>query len=1783
MILIFVLVCLPAVKPQDLQDQCPGGSCHPQLGDLMVGRGTQLSASSTCGVDGPQNYCIVGYLEGEKKCFTCDSRLPFSPQSNPQSHRIENVVTTFDSDRRLKWWQSENGVHQVSIQLDLETVFQFSHLVLTFKSFRPAAMLVERSKDFGRSWKVFRYFADDCSLHFPSVPAEPASFIDDVVCDSRYSGPEPSTGGEVVLKALDPVFEIDDPYAPNIQELITLTNIRVNFTRLFTLGDTLLARRRRNPQEKYYYSLYSMVVQGSCFCNGHASRCVPVDGGRGDVFTQPGMVHGRCVCEHSTAGENCERCQPFHNDSPWKPGGQTTPNICRRCNCHGHSDSCHFDAARYEETGGASGGVCDDCRHDRTGPQCERCRPLMYQDPQRALEDPHACIPCDCDPAGSHSGGLCDASSGRCFCKENVEGQRCDRCKHGFFDLRSDNPAGCEVCRCHGLGSVGPCDPLTGSCRCESMATGPLCDHCVAGFWGLGNSVFKCSPCDCDVGGASSNMCSPEDGQCSCLPNMVGRRCSDPAPGYFLPSLIYFLYEAELAAQLTGGTSSPSPPGPLPAFPSSSPLVNPGLLPPCEQYFRRQGYHFQLSNGKVILIRRPRHLARRRRRQNTSPPNQGPLQILPHQGSPEQSGTGLGLVRVTEGAGLRFTVDNLPTSMEYQLVIRYESESDSDWVARVNVITLSPGDGGCSDDPPTGSLTLILPRSSRLGILDSRVCLNARGRYSVEIFFDRQQRSDNAPLLVDSMGLVQSFYSVQEDFCSQSDFDSFSHSRCVGLDVYLGSQESLPKICEGLIKSLSARIHNGAVACRCNVIGSLGSRCSMLGGSCECKPSVIGRCCDTCAPLTFGFGPEGCKRCECDSQGSLSEACDLSGGQCACRPRVSGRRCDRCESGFWGFPLCQPCECNGLSETCDGRTGECVDCREHSSGPHCDRCVEGYYGNPVSRQPCQPCLCPDILSSGRFFASSCRYNPQSVSVSCSCREGHAGERCDRCSPGFYGDLRLPGAACRACSCNNNIDPDDSDACDGTTGECLRCLHYTTGPQCQFCKPGYYGNALQHNCKECSCDRRGTKATLCPLESPCFCDRRTGQCPCRTGVVGDLCDECEDGFWNLDGTSGCQPCSCDPANSVSNVCDKVSGQCPCRPEFGGRQCDKCGENHFGDPNLQCFSCDCNLEGTQRPSCDPETGECICRTGVSGILCDACAPGYSSEFPACEKCHECMVLWTENITDVQRAAQRMRTFIPLHGNTQHPTHSQYWQRMLEMHSRLDSVGNMTGFSLPKMEKVEKLYMKIRKLKDAVDTNIILIDPSVLLNNEINNINVEFQKMLKNLKDKLTKDPNKKETQPVEEMLQEIQKLHKTFMSDEKRVRNSIKAVEDSMDTRQETKRKLSMCSGRADLATLEKKVKELNVRQLNQKICGRPDPDDCSGCPEGQICDGAVPDAQKASEMAEKVKEQLIKFPSNLDESKKKISDVQQVAQDVKDQAQDLQRQLSATTESLEREKNQTRELLQRVKQYLMDEMVPPGDIEKMANAVLRIQLPRSPAEIQSMINEISNLLNGATKFQEDLKKLQDEAKTAQELLQKATEAKEQTTNIDVKDILRDIIAADAAQSKANDDLEVANKDRDNAKDRIQEAGNKLNRIEDKLMNQPVGLLEEIEALKNKTEKNREMAKEARETAESALTNVSNDTELQEVEEQFELLKQKHLNKTLEDEAADRLQEILKEAEDMQRQMEDRLQQIEDLEQKIQLLIQRKEEKIVEVVELLQTVESLQKEIASKAEYYTTCSS
>lgn len=48
-------------------------------------------------------------FQAEEKCFLCDSRYPYNPYTQHNSHMVENVITTFEPERKKKWWQSENG------------------------------------------------------------------------------------------------------------------------------------------------------------------------------------------------------------------------------------------------------------------------------------------------------------------------------------------------------------------------------------------------------------------------------------------------------------------------------------------------------------------------------------------------------------------------------------------------------------------------------------------------------------------------------------------------------------------------------------------------------------------------------------------------------------------------------------------------------------------------------------------------------------------------------------------------------------------------------------------------------------------------------------------------------------------------------------------------------------------------------------------------------------------------------------------------------------------------------------------------------------------------------------------------------------------------------------------------------------------------------------------------------------------------------------------------------------------------------------------------------------------------------------------------------------------------------------------------------------------------------------------------------------------------------------------------------------------------------------------
>ena len=51
--------------------------------------------------------------------------------------------------------------------------------------------------------------------------------------------------------------------------------------------------------------------------------------------------------------------------------------------------------------------------------------------------------------------------------------------------------------------------------------------------------------------------------------------------------------------------------------------------------------------------------------------------------------------------------------------------------------------------------------------------------------------------------------------------------------------------------------------------------------------------------------------------------------------------------------------------------------------------------------------------------------------------------------------------------------------------------------------------------ECECNRDGTES----------CDHETGQCTCKPGVEGALCDRCQPDYFDFGNPNGCQMCNC----------------------------------------------------------------------------------------------------------------------------------------------------------------------------------------------------------------------------------------------------------------------------------------------------------------------------------------------------------------------------------------------------------------------------------------------------------------------------------------------------------------------------------------------------------------------------------------------------------------------------------------------------------------------------------
>ncbi|XP_004716137.1 laminin subunit alpha-5 [Echinops telfairi] len=404
---------------------------------------------------------------------------------------------------------------------------------------------------------------------------------------------------------------------------------------------------------------------------------------------------------------------------------------------------------------------------------------------------------------------------------------------------------------------------------------------------------------------------------------------------------------------------------------------------------------------------------------------------------------------------------------------------------------------------------------------------------------------------------------------------------------------------------------------------------------------------------------------------------------CMCPANYRGDSCQECAPGYYrdtkGLFLgrCVPCQCHGHSDRCLPGSGVCVGCQHNTEGDHCERCRPGFVSSSPEGPgaPCTSCPCPLAVPSNNFATGCVLRGGRSQ---CLCKPGYAGASCERCAPGFFGNPLVLGSSCQPCDCSGNGDPNMLfKDCDPLTGACRGCLRHTTGPHCETCAPGFYGNALlPGNCSRCDC-------ALCGTET---CDPRSGRCLCKPGVGGRRCDRCQEGHFGFEGCGGCRPCACGPA-AEGPECHPQTGQCRCSPGAGGPQCQECAPGHWGVPEQGCKRCQC-----LRGHCDVHTGRCSCPPGLSGERCDACSHQHQVPVPSrpgspgvhCEVCDHCVVLLLDDLEQAGSLLPAIRG--QLHGLN---ASSAAWARLHGLHASMASLqGQLRSPPGPRHEATRQL---------------------------------------------------------------------------------------------------------------------------------------------------------------------------------------------------------------------------------------------------------------------------------------------------------------------------------------------------------------------------------------------------------------------------------------------------------------------------------------------------------------
>ncbi|TUI56729.1 Laminin subunit alpha-5 [Bagarius yarrelli] len=945
---------------------------------------------------------------------------------------------------------------------------------------------------------------------------------------------------------------------------------------------------------------YSYPVCSPCRCSVEGSQ-----------FSVCDLVSGQCVCLPNVVGQRCDSCSS---------GSYSFP-LCQAGVCN--------SAGSMENKILLTMSSCE-CKPNVEGVACDRCKPLYWN---LSPDTVFGCSSCECNTAGTVSEvAECGQSTGQCYCKPNVCSGTCAVCKDGYFNLSNNNYFGCQGCDCDiGGSAILSCEERKGRCRCRPNVEGPKCnhprsDHYFPDLHHLKFEVEEGTTLDGRPVRFGYNPLEFKDfswrgyAQMSTIQPLVMVEVVVGSPDLFHVLLRYVnrggtdslgrisstvkltvhvndvdMYLTRLILRYVSIEAAVSH-GKITAYPnsrrgseqskqiifapSSDPMfvnvpqnsfvepfvltlaLGPSLLKLkafycCLLYKHLPLDEFPFLSGKDASCRADNHLPRMCSVEKITPRHPG--------------------MAVCTGNNLNVQLrGRVPLPGEYILVVEYASEENAPQTLTVSV----NAPGGHSHQE---HITLL---HCKYSFLCRAVSVDEMQRIAIFTFSTEvvlQLTADQSSFFLHKVYLIHyaqftmeylkpgvhcinihGHFAPESSSCVQSRFQTPSQSlvlKDVQASLYNNARvDSAHPTAPDMPPTAIDNGNNIRLDTSQNVVvytsqvHTLGRYVFILHYHQPLHPTFTvqmyvnsGRIWQGHANATFCPHGYGCRSILISENQIIL---DVTNHEVMVTVRVPVGKT------LWlDYILVVPeisYSSSHLSEEPLDKSYDFIsNCGQksfyinpHTASQFClssATALSAYFNNGAV-----PCGCHEVGSE----SDAC----QPFGGQCPCRPNVIGRDCSQCATGYYG---FP--SCRPCNCGTRL-------CEPVTGECI-CPPRTLLPECVQCEPQTFGCHPLVGCEICNCSRPGVTA------QDINCDTNSGQCSCKTNIVGRQCDRCAPGFY---GYPNCRPCDCNEAGTENNVCNSATGKCLCKENVVGSQCDQCalGTFHLDPTNPKgCTKCFC----------------------------------------------------------------------------------------------------------------------------------------------------------------------------------------------------------------------------------------------------------------------------------------------------------------------------------------------------------------------------------------------------------------------------------------------------------------------------------------------------------------------------------------------------------------------------------------------------------------------------------